>query len=444
MAHGNTNRMVPQVRRIDGKDLHLYYHHNGDDTMLIMLEAIMDQDVDGDALSQAVRDAERRYTAFGCGLATTGRGLCYRSLETTARAFEDVPGKRWLLGTEDTAGRLYRVTYDGPRITVSLHHGLTDGRGAFEYLKTLLYYYLVALGNSVDACGKVLLAGDVPQNEDEYPCLKYGKRIDQGNATAPGATQLFGIDEDYLDEHGEYLCRHVELTAPADAVVLAARNAQVTVTSLLIAAVDRAVGCAYHPKDEIVLCCVTTDLRPLFGTSTMQNFSGVSIIAEVPQMRSMPIETEAQALGQQLATSHNKDAALGKLSEHLEEMERLETTPVDELFGNEDALMMEKRGVRSKLASLLTNVGVVDLPSDVQQHVRQASFRIPSFSATMSIAVATCGDTLTLQVTHPFKNEAFSHALAETLTQLGIPTRLSDRGLEAYDILGREAVVDLT
>lgn len=441
--HCDKNRTASQVRKLDANDLHQFCHHNGDDTMVIVLEAIMDQDVDGDALSEAVRQAEQRYAAFGCGLATTGHGLLYLPLATPARAYEDVPGKRWLLGTDDTAGRLYRVTYDGPRITVSLHHGLTDGRGAFEYLKTLLYFYLVALGHSVDPEGKILLAGGAPENEDKYPCQTYGEPSGQAKTPDQGAAQLFGIEEDYLDERGQYLCRHVELTAPADAVVLAAHNAQVTVTSLLVAVVDRAIGHAYHPKDEMVLACVTTDMRPLFGSSTLQNFSGVTILAEVPQMRSIPIEAEAQALGQQLAASHNKDAALGRLSERLAEAERLEATPVDELFDNEDALMMEKRVVRSKLACLLTNVGVVNLPPDVQQHVLQASFRIQSFVATMSVAVATCGNVLTLNVTHPFESEAFSRALAETLTQLGIPTHLNDRGLEGYDILSRNAVIDL-
>ena len=355
----------------------------------------------------------------------------------------DVPGKRWFLGTDDTAGRLYRVTYAGPRITVSLHHGLTDGRGAFEYLKALICFYLVALGCSVDLEGKVLVAGDVPANEDEYPCYKYGEPNDKGGASTPPAAKLFGIEEDYLDEHGEYLCRHVKITASAASVVSTARKAEVTVTSLLAAVANRAIAQTYCPKDELVLSCVTTDCRPLFDSATLQNFSGIAVLAEAPQMRSLPIEDEAQALGQQLVAVNSQEAALGRIGERLAEAARLEATPVDELFGNEDARMVEKRNVRASLACLVTNVGVVDLPKDALQHMRQAGFRIPSFSATMSLAVATCGDTLTLNVTQPFVNEGFSLAIVSTLSQLGITTQLCDRGMEAYDILRRNAVADL-
>ena len=438
-----TNHEGPQQKEIDVIGLHQFCSYNDNDTMVILLDAVMDEDIDGDALSEAVRQAEQRYANFGCGLGTTGNGLCYIPLASAARAYEDVPGKKWLLGTDETAGRLYRVTYAGPRIMVSLHHGLTDGRGAFEYLKTLLYYYLTALGHSVDPEGKVLLVGEVPANEDEYPCAKYAKRGDQGRAANPPAAKLFGIKEDYLDERGDYLCRRVEVTAPVESVVSVARGAQTTVTSLLVAVINRAIAQTYHPVDEMLLSCVTTDLRPLFGSATLRNFSGIALLAEVPQMRSMPIEAEAQVLGEQLAAAHNVDAALGRLSGRIPESERLMATPVDKLFGNGDAVMVEKRGVRSSLANLVTNVGAVELPTGVQKYVRQAAFRIPSFSATMSMAVCSSGDTLTINMMQPFENEALSRALVDILSQLGIAAQRKDWGLEGYDILGRDAVIGL-
>ena len=77
------------------------------------------------------------------------------------------------------------------------------------------------------------------------------------------------------------------------------------------------------------------------------------------------------------------------------------------------------------------------------QHVRQASFRMPSFNATISIAVSTCSDILTINVTQPFESKEFSRALEKTLSQLGVATQLNDKGLETYDVLRREAVVEL-
>ena len=405
-----------------------------------MLEAILDQDVDDDALGEAVLQAEQRYTSFASGLATTGHGFRYIPLASSPCAYEEVPGKRWRLGTEETNGRLYRVTYAGPWITVSLHHGLADGRGVFEYLKTLLYYYLVALGESVDPEGKVLLVGDMPASEDEYPSKKYAEPVKGAQNSGSGSAQLFGIKEDYLDERGEYPCRHVEVTAPVASVLSVAHDAHATVTPLLAVAVDRAIGQTYHPEDELLISCVTTDLRPLFGSTTVQNFSGWVMLAEVPAMRAMTIEAEAQAFGQQIAAAHNKETALVRMGERVANIERFEKTPVDELFGTEESRMVEKCGIRSRLGSLVTNVGVVDLPKDVQRHVCRASFRIPSFNATMSIAISSCGDTFTMNVTQPFASEGFSRALAETLEQMGIPASLDDRGLEAYDVLVRDAV----
>ena len=272
---------------------------------------------------------------------------------------------------------------------------------------------------------------------------KYGNPNIKTKAPTQGAAQLFGIGEDYFDERGEYRCRHVEITAAANCVVEAAHNTGVSVTSLLATVADRAIAEVYRPKDELVLCCITTDMRPLFGSTTVQNFAGWTALAEVPAMRSMPIEAEAQALSQQLVAAHTMEQALGRMGERLADAARFEETPVDEMFGNEDARMAEKRGVRSRLACLVTNVGVINLPQGIQQHVRQASFRIPSFNATISIAVSTCSDTFTIHVTQPFESKEFSRALAKTLSQLGIDTQLNDKGLETYDVLRREAVVEL-
>lgn len=443
--HGSdAGGMEGSLREIDAQGLQLFCRDNGENTMVIVVEAELDHDVDGSALTEAVRLAERRHTSFGCGLASTGCGLVYRRLLTPARAYEDVPGRRWRLGTDETDGRLYRVTYAGASISVSLHHGLTDGRGAFEYLKTLLYHYFDNLGYEPDAEGKVLVADAERGVEDGWPCRTHDDETIQITVPARGSMRLFGIPEDYLDEHGEYLCRHIEMAVPVASVTAVAREVGVTVTSLLVAAMARSIAETYHPTDETVVACVTCDLRPVFGATTVENFSGWTSVAEVPAMRAMGFEDEARSIAPQLAGAHDRDAALLTLRGYCEAADRMRKTPVDELFGNEAQRMVEKRRTRSGLAFMVTNVGVVDLPTDVARHVRRAAFRIPSFNATMTVAVATCGETLVMNITQPFASEGVFRALARTLTQLGIECQVRDAGLEGYDVLGPDAVADLT
>ena len=335
------------------------------------------------------------------------------------------------------------MTFDGPRITVSAHHGLTDGRGAFEYLKTLLYYYLVALGHDVDDEGKVHLVDEEPSAGDACPHKAHGTAREQQAPPATGPARPFGIREDFLDERGAYLCRHVELTMPASSVLSRAHAAHVTVTPLIVAVVDRAIGAAYGPLDETVLTCVTCDLRSIFDSSTVRNFSGWIVVAETAPMRALDIDTEAQALAGQLASVRDRDVALSGVGEHLAVAARLRETPVDGVFVGEEARLAEKRGVRSGLACMVTNVGAIAMPADIERHVRRAAFRIPSFNPAMTISASSCCGTLTMSVTQPFESLAFASALAGALADLGIEAELTDHGLEAYDVLRRDAVCEL-
>jgi hypothetical protein len=160
-------------------------------------------------------------------------------------------------------------------------------------------------------------------------------------------------------------------------------------------------------------------------------------------MRALELDVEAQALAGQLASVRDREVALAGIGDRLATAARLKEAPVDGLFGNEEARMAEKRGVRSRLSCMVTNVGVVDLPADIARHVRKASFRIPSFNATMTVSIATCCETLTLNVTQPFVSLGFASALTHMLADLGLEARMVDHGLEAYDVLGRDAVCDL-
>jgi NRPS condensation-like uncharacterized protein len=62
---------------------------------------------------------------------------------------------------------LYRVLVRANRISVEFVHILTDGSGALEYLKSLIYTYLKLTGNSIKTSEGVILP-DSPISEDEF------------------------------------------------------------------------------------------------------------------------------------------------------------------------------------------------------------------------------------------------------------------------------------
>ena len=92
VADSEGGQMASGVCEVDAQGMQLFSHDSGENTLVIVVEAVMDHDVDAGALSEAVRRAELRFDAFGCGLASSGLGLVYRRLTTSACAYEDVGG----------------------------------------------------------------------------------------------------------------------------------------------------------------------------------------------------------------------------------------------------------------------------------------------------------------------------------------------------------------
>ena len=56
----------------------------------------------------------------------------------------------------------FRVMYYGRRITLETFHAISDGTGALEFLKSIVYEYLKLRGNNIDSEGKILI--DKPAN----------------------------------------------------------------------------------------------------------------------------------------------------------------------------------------------------------------------------------------------------------------------------------------
>ena len=78
-------------------------------------------------------------------------------------------------------GFMLRVLYFNHRIGVEIFHGLSDGLGALEFLKTLVYQYLLLSGKDVKDEGLILLPETIPdplEAEDSYQ--KYYHKLDIG------------------------------------------------------------------------------------------------------------------------------------------------------------------------------------------------------------------------------------------------------------------------
>lgn len=173
---------------------------------------------------------------------------------------------------------LLRVSYFNTRIFIDFFHGLTDGSGAMEFLKTVLFYYFEEQGVSFPSDNIMTAETPVSEEETEDAFSKYYVKPDLGKGiSSMGARQAFGMKGKVFSRTGYGL---IQATVSTNSLLAAARarNCSITVllTSLMFSSVYRAYvkGCPKHGLSAFV----PINLRRYYPSKTMGNFTAFAKI----------------------------------------------------------------------------------------------------------------------------------------------------------------------
>ena len=136
-------------------------------TSVFRITASLKEPVRYSAIRKAVEITSKRFPYFNVSL---GSGLFWHFLEFNdqlprIQIEEEIPCTAFAVKRKNEP--LYRVVIKENRISVEFIHILTDGRGAMEYLKSLLYTYLTLTGRKISNPGEIILPG-MPVSEEEF------------------------------------------------------------------------------------------------------------------------------------------------------------------------------------------------------------------------------------------------------------------------------------
>lgn len=130
------------------------------------ITATMDVDVDPGLLKQAVLDCRNRFPSFYVKLR---KGFFWYYYEPNDKEPLVVPESSYVCDPIDAYKNnwfYFVFFYYKNRISLEIFHGLTDGKGALEFLKTVLFRYLELSGLSLRSEGMVLVPDEKPQPEE--------------------------------------------------------------------------------------------------------------------------------------------------------------------------------------------------------------------------------------------------------------------------------------
>lgn len=240
---------------------------------LYRLGALLKTDVKKDSLIYAVEKALDRYPYFKVELKP---GLFRHYLEENARkplVEEDDGVLLKILNFRHNRYYLFRVTYYGKRIFIDFFHGLCDGNGGMEFLKTVLYYYFEKEGISVPCDNVITLETPESEGETEDSFKKYYKKIKllSGTKKMAGGNAFHATGKQFSFE-GFGL---IQAEVSTEKLLAAARKHGCSITVFLaaLALLSFAVSYGTTKQKEDFVAFIPVNLRKKFPSNTMFNFT---------------------------------------------------------------------------------------------------------------------------------------------------------------------------
>lgn len=321
---------------------------------------------------------------------------------------------------------LFRILYNGTKISVEFFHVITDGTGAAVYLKTLTARYFELQGYSIEKTNGILDINEKPSEkeiEDSYQALyKKGLGISrkETNAYQWKTEKSLG---DYNLTQGVISIDSVKTVTK--------KKYNCTITEYLTAVYAysflqhylKDAGRINHSRP--VKISVPVNLRPYFGSQTVRNFASFVNVEVYPQ-KTKTIKDIIPVVREQMNSLMTKERLHKMVSQNVHEEKMLITriapnflkTPVMKICYN---MFGDK-----KYTSTLTNIGLLKLPEPLENLVDRFDCVLGGGVGLNALGCAVIGfkNKLTVSISSVTKDTSVQDCFFSTIIKDGITVSL--------------------
>ena len=387
------------------------------------LSALLYEDIDKDILKNAVVKTLERYPTFKVNLR---KGLFWFYLNENS--FEPVVKKEDPYFCESQNFRkqnyyLFNVMYYGRRISIEVFHALTDGNGGIEFLKSLVYNYLLLKGCNIPDEGKIL-TNDFEQLLDEDQdsfAYNYQKDVKQKSQESK-AFKVTG------KMHKADWTTAIQAIMSLDSLKLAAKKYNATITEYIGALLIYSIHLEYKLKEKNkknknrpIRLFVPVNVRKYFKSKTLRNF--VLFIRTTSNLKDdVTLQDVVNHVKETFKEEISKDQMLARLKTNMK-LEKNVFVRFVPLFLKVLIIRAVYKfiGTGSNTISL-SNLGVVETPSEMIQYVERFDF---SNGATIESPVNASIVTYNNQVVLTFSSRIIERILQKRVIKLLIEDGVS-------------------
>lgn len=380
-------------------------------TYMFRVGAVMKEDINKEVLQQALVDIIKRFPSFNVRIR---KGLFWYYFEENHKLpfiQEEDPFIGKYLEFKTNNDFLFRTLYYGKRLSLEVFHSITDGTGAMEFLKALMYQYLKLLGNKVSSDGLVITDEiEILKAEEQDSFLKNYDKSVKVNRKETKAYHLKGTNYD------EYWQGIIHGIIDIDDLKRLSKEKNVTITEYLCGVITY---CAYITELKYAKTkrafrfFVPVNLRKVFDSKTLRNFALFVRTTQYLSGKDLTFDEILQDTAKQIREGVDKNRLLAYLVSNVK-FEKNFFMRITPLFIKVVAMRIGYKLLGEDLNSYaLSNLGVVELPESMKDHVSHFEFSIGASSiCKKNAAVATYNNKLiisfsTLAVERDLEREFF-------------------------------------
>lgn len=389
------------------------------------VSATLAEAIDPDILQRAVDDMRRRFPTF---FVTLRRGFFWYYLEQSdlpVKVREDYAYPLTFMSRRELRQNCLRVLYYKDRVAVECFHSVTDGRGGSVFLCNLVARYLeLKYGIGIPREGLLRDLAEPPSaGELEDSFLKNAAEVASGRREEK-SFRLRGSPEP--DGFRTLTTGVVDTQTLLDA----AHRFRVTVTALLAAVmVESVIGMQNdrrpRKRQRAVKVTIPVDLRRLYGSGTLRNFSLVLNVGVDPRFGEYSLEELCGAIYHQLCAFATRQNMAGMIAANVQPQQLipLRLAPV---FIKNLAMDLVYRRIGEGGGSLnISNITGLPLPEAMTAYVKRMEFIIgPQRSYPNNCSVLSYGGKTYINMIRNIRESDLERRFFSRLVNLGIPVEI--------------------
>lgn len=396
-------------------------------TSVFRITAILKQPVRYSALREAVAITSERFPYFNVSL---GSGLFWHYLEFTGKppriqVEEDIPCTAFAVGRKDEP--LYRIIVRSNRISVEFIHILTDGGGALEYLRSLLYTYLTLYGNRINSPGDIMLPeSQLSEEEYEDSYSRFFRKLPPPAKSDKAWHLPFS-----LNERPRLRVLHAEMKVSE--LLNLSRRYNVSITEYFVAVYFYSLQRIFmsdiensKKKRKVLRIELPVNMRNKCASRTMRNFS-LFVLPEIDlRLGNYTFEEILTSVYHQLRISSEVKQISRFLSKNVS-YERLFFIRILPLFVKKLAIAAIYRGFASKrFTGIVTNLGKVNLPEEMASMVNDFEIIAPPPNPKIKVcaAIVSYMDKLRISFSNITKTNELERLILRHYVEAGVNVKI--------------------